>query len=436
MSSTRKFAVIFGTIVSLFCSSTFATPHSVKWCAHWYTKFIDSGYGEDTFNAGQNTFEYSPAKYAKAKLRIAGLPYHWEGNLDSDGCTPLLSTEGNTDYQFHIWYTRFRGGRAIHVNADEFAPDTAYKGLTVTTGNMLSDGGTVNVTYSHWHERTNMAQLAGLALGYPTSRYWPGQSVTYISTQANPACGTGRGTNTVDNKICINTDYVATSGTHYNHGLYKFVIAHEMGHAQSNAVRGPGGNTSPTYQLVLNETTNEHPCNCVATSEGSGTIPEMCFRMRADILSAEREGWANFWSAALLNERSSSNGYMAIWNKTYVMQNGSAEWETVTPIAYNMLSREKYMEAECDPEDASGDPADNVGILSDWSQFFWELWTKTSDRFDMNMISPIWLANYQEYDDTNEYGHWDTLLETVEQLYASNYEIHFEDTGDLTGVNH
>ncbi|MBN2342272.1 MAG: hypothetical protein JXX29_08840 [Deltaproteobacteria bacterium] len=428
MTTAQKIGVFFTLFTTVFCTSIFADTSYRKWCAKWPTKFIDGGYGEDTFTA-QDTYEYTPAKFAQARIRITGEPYHFEGYLDADGCTPALLTETDTSYEFNIWYTRYRNGRNIYINAEEFAPSPAYKSKTILIGGIASTSN-VNATYTAWNSRTNLAQLAGLALNYYSSRNWPSASVTYISTDDNPNCAVDGGTWAHENFICINTDYVTSDSSHYDHARYKFVVAHEMGHRQAQGVGGVGGHDTIDYSPRWPTYTEESPCNCIRNTGDPATAPGFCFRARMDVQTAAGEGWANFYAAALLNDRSSSNGYMAIWNNTYKLVYIFAIWDSTPPIQYNMLSRERWMESFCEEN------MPNKGIMGDWSQFFWELWTLGSYNMDIAAISAIWDTNYDDYHTAGTEGQWGTLVDTVDDLMTNDYVLNFQNKGDATGVNH
>ena len=371
-------------VLLLLCASPIlAATGPVRWCATWATKFSDSGFGEDYFNAAPETVQMSVARYSKAQLRVKGTTtLIFNGFLDSLGCTPYLNTTSGTVYEFRTFYTRYRDGMTIYVNPTAFAESTTVKSVEITpTSSAITDAYVLG-SFGWWNENNNLAQLAGQVLWKESALSWPRPSVTYISTHANPGCNLSPSTyfdpSGDANRICVNPAYTTADGTEYNHTKYKFVVAHEMGHRQADGVGGVGfsgasysnndGNTDNPLWPVYNV---EHYCNCYRNNPSSP--PTTCIHSRTFIETAEQEGWANFFASAMFNYRSSTSGYWTISSKTYVPSGSSVSWDSTPPIAFNLLQRWKWMENHCGSTTSQTAEMANRGVITDWVQFFWQV---------------------------------------------------------------
>lgn len=445
MKRTLKVSICMGICVLLNASIASAAIGYMKWCARWPTRFDDANYGEDRYTV-RNTTQNTPARYAQAKFKEDGASsWQWEGYLDSNGCTPVLLTKSNTDYKFITYYTRYYDRRSIYVNPDAFEADGTYKSMTIQTGSDVSFP-EMYAFFGVWKIETNMAQLAGEALYLQDSLDWPKYSLVYMSTDANPLCDYPMGTGTGGSRICIDSTAVRSDGSIYNDGRYKYVIGHEMGHVQANYKGGPGG---PSVGSYSNEPWpiygRDDYCNCYLNNPSNP--PTTCVRSRTFIETAQQESWANFFSSSLQNYRSSTSGVYVHFGKSYIEVNGSPYWQTVTPFAMNLLERWKWMEDHCN----SG--SSDKGVIFDWMQFFWQVWTMGgSDKFESSMLSAIWSGAFDEYGDGgdvnndsatdtdggyDEYAKWDNIVdEMYEQISDSGQRLHFQNMGAYNGVNH
>ncbi len=444
MTTTRITKTIFslgiGLCVLCLGAESAEAVTTMKWCTHWKGGYVDGGFGEDM---GNSTATYNwPAKYAPYQLKIINEDKTedlvWFGNLDASGCTPPLLLLPYTKFKFRQ-RTVINGpsGRKVWVqpNGDDVWRDGAvWVNSYYTTTYIIPNHAYTHTFRPSWHSpETRAISVATRMMHKASALAYPTNSVTRIRTDGENTPHGGCGWTRINSNgdCCINSSFQwdpQGSGTIVDHSKYKWVIGHELGHRQAHAAGGPiTGVSLPNYAP---QWTTAHPCNCVDMAPDPNIV---CLGSRTSLAGAQQEGWANFIAAAIFNNRTSSgspgNCKMAWWNMAWDTSppnppfQPSFDWTPPVDIDCDFAPR--WMERFCTGNNS------NRGVILDWQNFFWILWTgdqTTSERVDVDEISDIFAT-----DNTDT---WSSFRSEAASILNSTQLSHFDDTGALTGVDH
>jgi hypothetical protein len=269
--------------------------------------------------------------------------------------------------------------------------------------------------------------IAGRILNQYSLLEYPDNTYTYVRTDS---------TNCVVNNAHEGGAYYDGSGHVCLRGsgatgwddatTYKFLVGHVFGHRMADVNGGP-------LNSGFDNDDAPGPCRCIDfTAYGGNTH---CMGSRDPIEAAESEGFADFFSTAVFNNRSESETKIFSYpQETYFcfLSGGKGylniDWDPphVFPASLDESGSNcnTFMTYVCDPGEA------DLGVELDWLRLTWELWT-TGNEFSMDQISDIW-------EDTSG-GNWDDLLATVESQWEASDPDKvnvFNNKSIQSGVNH
>ena len=389
-----------GAFIFVFCCFTLVPDTSAaltrQICTVWKAIFNDEGAGED--HIGGDTIwglAFWKARYAHyAIFRDSDGTMVHNGILNSEGCTPALSfTTGDYTFQQVTWLER-TGNRHVVVVPERYGSSNFNTPESINTYIHISGWpsvGTIYILPTFESPDTRVAVVAGKALQYKNTREFP--SNRYIAIQPRSDWDWSQVWGDEDNKIRI-----ATNVDGMDHSRYKFIIGHELGHAQA---AGANAMNSGSDGYV----SNTSKCNC---SHLSGAT--MCFQSLEYSKVAQDEAWAYFYSSALFNNRETTGG-MSYFRPIYV---GSTPQDAILdqypPITVNVDQMMKWRVNLCNE-------APDTGVLQDWLAFYWNLWTVNNPkRLSVDEITDI----YQNTSSSNE--EWDAITEQLEASLGNAHE--------------
>jgi hypothetical protein len=261
--------------------------------------------------------------------------------------------------------------------------------------------------------------IAGRVLRNYATLDYPSSTDTYIRT--DPAtCGTSGGAfYNWNGRICV----LASGGGWGDATTWKFITGHEIGHRVSDRNDGP---MSASY----GHSDAPYMCRCDHIYTYGSSVH--CMTSREPAHAAQSEGFANFFSAAVFNNRTENNG-VYVYPKNALIKMGGV-WKTVLPPntyypwqAIPESNYDRWMEKYCDPGDVA------KGVELDWMKFFYELWTTGTNKLSIDEMLKVWDA------DPTDYG-WDNIpgaiLDKANSVLGSGEYDLFEQKGAQAGVNH
>ena len=433
------FAFVLSVSFLMLSANASADSGPTQLCVTWTTQFVDSAYGEDYFNSRQMTTV--PARYARAKLvRKSNNAQIWKGNLDGNGCTPVLRMDAYTSYVFTRWTIAELGGsRRVFVNKYDVTPPSKVESKQVTytsefkTGSMSDLWNPPFQFGSAYTSAGNLIAVASQALAYYSTREYPANTDTVITV--NPSfCWQAAGTYYLPEtgNICINRNYTAHDPNNpMDHSTYKFVVAHEIGHRLAEKTGAP---LSGANYTVYWQTHTPHVCNCLHLPGGGS-----CMQSRSSTGKSQQEAWANFYAMALFNDREPLGvlAYFRSMYKAYSYPGGRGYvLDTTPPVPFwgGSTLYEEWMKRYC--VSAPGLPSTEWGNNADWTCFFWRMLTYTTYPFSVSEMSSIWRDTEKN---ANGGGHkWADLRATVISKYGNNsIQLQaFDNLGQMSAVNY
>lgn len=183
----------------------------------------------------------------------------------------------------------------------------------------------------------------------------------------------------------------------------KFTTIHEIGHFMNYARNGHG---NPIASYCSYNDPDWCPC---------GSPPNYCkhgWYTKEKQGCAAKEGFANFYAAAVLNDPDDND----------------CEWQG-SDCYYN----DKKLETDCHPPDAHLPTyLDEYGTESDWTEFYWDLYTQ-SEEWTVAYINMIFAETDNDWDHDEVY---ELLVDTVDYYEDANHTLqYFETHADNSGVN-
>ncbi len=404
---------VFATIV-LFLTPAFSA--TMRWCVKWKTCFADAGQGED-YDTSNLCFYYRWAPYAMYKLRNKSTNQEWTGFLGSNACTSYLPVTANTEYEF-IQYTWIkRDNRQVVVQFDG-SPGWGGYALGIYTDHSIgavSGNMTKEVKPNYSSPQQNVARVAGLMMTDSASIGFPNNTTTYVQTWGDYGHGAY---NEGSAGIFIDDNFTYIPGpppTVIDMSTYKFIIGHELGHRQALLTNMP---FSGSYSDQCPE--NAY-CNC---NHHNGNWDSGCLQSREFINTAQSEGYAFFYSAAIQNTPTSGSCKIGYWRSMY--DPVTLQLKTVPPYPFDCAARYRWMGSR-------GCALSDRGVVSDWTAFFWNMWTTDEpSKYTIAEFQDIW----SQTPSTFYYGQ---LLATLYSKYGSTSHPKYQQftfIGNQTGVNY
>ena len=421
--------VLFSYMLLSLIGTSAGAETTMKWCSTWQARYVDAGNGEDALSTPDpEHYLEAPARYARCEIWDVDRDDRlWVGPLDWDGCTPDLPVRSHTHY-------RFRQGTVIERTGDRkiyLEPPGAPWGehfIWVETDYRTYDLDD-DAAYTHrfrpaWHTaQSNMGPIAAYILHYHGGLNLPEGMHTYIRSDEEACIGTsyvGVLRDIPEGSICIRED---ADGE--DHTTWKYIVAHEIGHRQADATRGP----EPGSYFHNGDLPDICACGHVPNPSGTN-IRWHCLQSREYVGAAAAEGWAQFFATATYNSRFEED-CVFVYYKPVLLEDGT---ETGPPYVVDCTEFPQWMNTHCDPGDL------DLGNEWDWLTFFWSLYTNPDGGMTVSMMSEIWAETSRTRLDyhTSLGETWDDLLETVGRQWGigSDRHITFGITGHAAGVNH
>ena len=434
-TTINSYYIATGTFVVmlLMMAQVAAADPMVRFCGRWTTTYVDAGFGEDYMSSPLGNY-LRPARFAKAA--VYKWPQYnnpeWSGYLDIAGCTPYIEVESGGLYWFSQSTEAMRNSRKIIVNPDNqwWSDDNPVTYFFLRNVGSLNDG----QFYTHAvdvvlpYTKANVMGVATQVLyTYSDNGYPSGVTTRILTDHVYCDCGAYQLNNS--NDLCIVVDDTCTQYAWNDISTWKFIIAHEIGHSVG------AGNLDG--DVVYSEKAGEDYCNCNHVGGYGRPEPNThCLQSREVIYTAQAEGFANFFAAAIMNQRNWHDGIYVNAKPAYAYS-GNNIVTYQPPVWFKSWSDNfgvtpttaRWMENQCNP---SGD--EEFGTELDWMRFYYDIWTSNPSqypRLQVDEMIDIW-------DNVGNHG-WDnqpdSVLHTVEDLYPSK-ALGFLIRGIVSGVDH
>jgi hypothetical protein len=355
-------------------------------CLDWRSIFTDNYVGGDDYL----TSSVNPAAYAFAVLQTdATTPQVvFSGNLSATGCTPTLSL-GKSD-AFHLIAVTdltkpFSGGTEIVVTYYKGTPGPPFPNASLaplvvaeswkpgaSSGGLPLSPDTIRITTAAEDRATRVAAALGQVmksdLGIPSGKHVNAFASTgcpdIVDINGTPveSCASPSGSEFFVGAVLNDTTKLQILGQH--NSQYKYVIAHEFGHAISALNMGTPFFNFVKDNLQPDSHTNRDRCSCDFVVSGNKTH---CINSKERQGFAINEGFAHFLASRSFNNIAQSDCSFAYY-KTMLQFSGSspAIYAPPTPIACNGTIR--WLDTRCP---AAGG-YDEQGNEWDWMTFFYD----------------------------------------------------------------
>jgi hypothetical protein len=166
--------------------------------------------------------------------------------------------------------------------------------------------------------------------------------------------------------ICMNTPI----------SRYKYELAHEIGHAISHINYGPLGENyeaDESHALMPDQSIDPNfKCSNWDPVTQTALSNSWNWGSREFIETAAGEGFAEFFAAALYNNRNSSSPTFAK-SRTSLLPDASGNYI-------------QHTDSTCQPPITF----EHLGSAQDWLFFFWGIYSAQSNAFDINEITELW----------------------------------------------
>jgi hypothetical protein len=393
-------------------------------CTRWLVQYIDSAQAEDVY--ATTSWQYVPAAFASAYVVIFGGSHpSWQGKLDVNGCTPTVGLSPGASYAL-----------------GQSSADMGWSGGPIMDNFLITNGarvaqwvrtsfttpaaaGTVTLqpTYNDDVVQVNAISAAALVKEALTDqgllngqRYTVDVNATECTGADSLSCPktmplTGVikvGTNTVNNATWAH---------------WKFVIAHELGHAAQFVGMG-----FHAYEYTWTGAPELCRCSHVSDVYGSGH----CIQSRSNITGAQLEGFAHAFAARVFNNDSETTARF-IYYKPY-LQPGLQPVVLNPPRWFNPQTNTKFMATYCS--------AAGKGTELDWMQFYYQLTAgATLNKTPMSNLFSIWKracsGNINTKCKITDSVSWTTLQNAAQAYWGAGSPLYnrFRDTGINAGVN-
>jgi hypothetical protein len=415
VSKGNIFLACFYVSTFIFLFAQGAEAWNLKVCAHWRAYYTDASNGED-FLTSRTGANYG-ARYAGYQVLNSSGTTISSGYLDSSGCTPYLTVNSNSTYDFVLKSVFSRAtNRTIYVQPE--SSTTWGNSYVTSTTNFTTDSHSssyygklnlFNIAPTGWV--SNMGAIVSRLISHANTVSWASNWTIYLRHRnASNGCG-------ANGQVTINND--PANGEMYK----KFVVIHELGHAI-----GDGGTyhmKSSNYSLAVDDS---NLCNCPRSSGIFRADTNHCLTSKEYIRAAQNEGFAHFIATVLNNDRNENSAYFGYYK--YLLRSGSeGDTPTSPPVKIRVDTREKWMETHCDPGNQ------DQGTEWDWMTFFWDLFSNNGNsnstkRWSISEILDAWPTDTT---DSEAARAWDVIYNS---LPSGEKKTWFYTLSGVTGVDH
>jgi hypothetical protein len=325
---------------------------SVRICATWRAEFVDEGKGEEIVGPPH------PASFAQAWLvradagRDSGILV-WSGHLDREGCSGSLRMQDYAGYAFSVATHLSDGTRdvTVHENGALRVDVTGFSTLQVlrATGNPIRIRLNSPSVGSHYSRVSAVASTALAA----TQGIWPRVS---IPAGAYRLESDGRCLGAPEYSACYRHGaddseravYVGPIEAGSHNSQWKFVIAHEIGHA----VHDYATRVFPSY--VIDDAEKFPVCGCSHIPLEDRTH---CLQSQERVGFAVNEGFAHYFASNLYNTTAGADCTF-VYHKSFLEPSGNI---LPPPVARSCSAKVRWLEKHC--------PAPARGVEWDWLNF-------------------------------------------------------------------
>jgi hypothetical protein len=413
---TRAFLFVI-SFVMITCAMGTASATTATWCFNFGTSYtVDSEFdgGEDylkpdavdTNNTTVDASYLAVTMYLcpDAICSIPILPAIWSGHLNSEGCTTAIPVATGSYYFKYFALSHAEsvvGDRRLFVMpdggtlgyADQVDTAEAVFAQTVPAGGNVFDKQLTGFDADVKH----LMGVGVTALDRYDYNGWDEDTDIWMSSDAI-RCG---GTFTEKHPGSENDYDVCISKGNLHK---KFLIGHYVGDAFALMNDGLYGVFDyDGSEGSLRATGVGGRCDCDTMYVPPDSARSFCIGSREFTGAAQREGYASFESAVIMNARSSGGGsfmnnYRTMkWSSTHgdtlpFLFWGDPYWEPPFRVDLDDDANVKWMEYECNPSGSFT----HFATEWDWMDFFWNLWTEggTSNRYSVTTINAIWGGVY------------------------------------------
>ena len=369
-------------LLSAFSRSAGATAR-VQVCATWTSQYVDVAFGEDNFTGpGQVQRGAALTRYVLYNLTDGT---NQAGFLDINGCA-IAWYLPNKAYRFvqatwvgngnrHIWVNPDDGtwdGRVVSIYYDWISPGSLQDNAIYLAGIPLV-----------WvSPKANIMPVAAHLVNSYSQFGFPDTLSTRVRTDIDVCTGGGAYTESMT-KVCVTGGSQGTGYEWEDCTTWKYTISHEFGHAVANALT----NTS-LFAGGYDHPVNEAMCKC--DHIGDYGPHYHCLQSREFVHTAQSEGFANFFSAAMMNARNENDGIYVHCKPAWKYLGGAWRNDVMPPNAWwafqiqPEVNTDRWMQKYC----YTGDNPEGVEL--DWLRFFYEIWTSGSSKFSINEMSNVW----------------------------------------------
>lgn len=260
-------------------------------CAKWPARFVDDVGGGAEY----------PASHAEAFIGVAGQAPVWSGNLDSSGCTPPLPLLDYTSYALGLLtrhhYTGLGSNPSLKVLGAGGEIETGVVGFSTLQVNRPSSSGTVYIMLGPFSPETNATRVAAVG-SVILRKEGPRLPASDYVVRTKDGCGTTSsacykpdskelwlGPMTPETNPTVKDDH---------NSKYRFVVAHEFGHAVQDAAFAL---SRPGYDTTLK--TDSSICGCGFVADQYDRLH--CLGARESHGVAETEGFGHYFAARVWN---------------------------------------------------------------------------------------------------------------------------------------
>jgi hypothetical protein len=317
-------------------------------CAKYGSIYIDDLKGESVGGTAL------PARFARATLARAGFVPDWSGTLDAGGCTPDMTLLDYTDYTFLVTTdlqdNALGGSHNIHVLDKTGSVQTQAMGFSTLSVHRASWMPRFAINLGGFGSGDNQMRVAG-AIGQVMMLPFGSIDPADYEVHANEVCSNSTAcyhaaTGTTPGFLSIGAN---NDGTH--NSQYKFVVAHEFGHAiQDHAV----GTLISDYSRDADLDDNG-PCGCGFVSDP--TDRSHCLQSRQRLAASETESFAHYVAANTWN--GSSGACTFVYYKNFRNDDATI---TKPPLAKSCSAQTRWLENHC--------VLASRGVEWDWLNFF------------------------------------------------------------------
>lgn len=389
-------------------------------CATWRVQFVDSGFGEDVYPTSY--WQDVPAAFANVWVQQNSTgSWVFNGKLSASGCVtvPLSSLTTYTWYQGSTEMGWSGGPIMDNYLILNGVRNIKWVTMAFTTGPANS---TLNLKPSYNDDvvQVNAVTAATLLREYYTDNGML-NGTRYVTEVRAPECG-----NELSPACPYTSGGVVKVGVNKQQGTlmttWKFMIAHELGHAVQYAGMG-------YHESNYDWAGAPQLCRCSHVDALFGN--SHCIQSRGSIGGGQVEGFAQAYAARVFNEDSQANATF-VYYKPFFTPYNNPNYKMNPPMSFSAFSNNRFMSNYCG--------AANKGVELDWMQFYYQLTAQaTLNKTEMSYLFSIYKLACTNNVNTKCNGQtvtWEKLRATAQTYWGGNpIYTKFRDTGVNAGVN-